>query len=90
MEFEHILQHCCRAKDVWKSRPSLASRTDEERRKTCAQARKLFVSALAEWVNMHDLHRPHAMGRPSKDQACAVVENEHSHKESVTVYCRGN
>ena len=43
-----------------------------------ALARKLFVAALAEWVNMHDVHAPFPMGPPGKDQACATVENEHS------------
>ena len=43
-----------------------------------ALARKLFVAALAEWVNMHDVHAPFPMGPAGKDQACATVENEHS------------
>ena len=46
-----------------------------------ALARKTFVAALAEWVNMHDLHAPFPMGPPGKDQACATVENEHSAQE---------
>ena len=43
-----------------------------------------FVADLAEWVNMHDLHRPYAMGPPGKEQRCAHVEDEHSSKEAVT------
>ena len=46
-----------------------------------ALARKTFVAALAEWVNMHDLHAPFPMGPPGKDQPCATVENEHSGQE---------
>jgi hypothetical protein len=57
------------------------SENQDEKRAT---ARKLFVAALAEWVNMHDLHRPFACGPPSKDQPCASVENEHSTKEKVS------
>ena len=57
------------------------SENQDEKRAT---ARKLFVAALAEWVNMHDLHRPFACGPPSKDQPCASVENEHSSKEKVS------
>ena len=49
-----------------------------------AFARKLFVSALAEWVNMHDLHKPFPLGPPSKEQSCATVENEHSKQERVS------
>ena len=49
-----------------------------------ANARLHFVAALAEWVNMHDLHRPYAMGPPGKEQRCAHVEDEHSSKEAVT------
>jgi hypothetical protein len=46
-----------------------------------AAARKAFVAALAEWVNMHDVHAPFPMGPPGKDQACATVDDEHSAKE---------
>ena len=49
-----------------------------------ALARKLFVAALTEWVNMHDVHAPFPMGPPGKDQACATVENEHSAQERCT------
>ena len=50
----------------------------EERR---ALARKTFVAALAEWVNMRYLHATFPMGPPEKDQACAAVENEHAAQE---------
>ena len=83
-EFERILQDCSRATHSWNARPSLASQTKEQKQETHALARKVFVSALAEWVNMHDLHKPHAMGPPSKDQACAAVDSEHTSKESIS------
>ena len=77
-ELDHILNSCGRRKSSCASRPSLASRSPEELLRAQATARKMFVAVLAEWVNMHDLHRPHAMGPPSKDMACATIENEHS------------
>ena len=83
-EFDHILEQCGRAKDACAARPRLASGDENEKEHAHAQARKVFVSALAEWVNMHDLHRPYAMGAPGKDQACAAIENEHSSKEIVS------
>ena len=49
-----------------------------------ARARLRFVAALAEWVNMHDLHKPYALGQPGKDQRCARVDDEHSSKERVS------
>lgn len=58
--------------------------TDEQKEQQRAYGRKLFVATLAEWVNMHDLHRPFALGPPSKDQPCASVDNEHSAKEKIT------
>ena len=58
--------------------------TQERKEQQRAAARKLFVAALAEWVNMHDLHRPFALGPPSKEQPCAAVDNEHSAKEKIT------
>ena len=48
-----------------------------------ARARMPFVSALAEWVNMHDNHKPYALGPPGKDQPCARVDHEHSTMERV-------
>lgn len=83
-EFDHILEQCGRAKDACTARLRLASCDENEKGHAHAQARKVFVSALAEWVNMHDLHRPYAMGAPGKDQACAAIENEHSSKEIVS------
>ena len=50
-----------------------------------AAAREHFVACLAEWVNIHDLHKPYAMGPPGKDQQCAHVDDAHSTKERV--YC---
>ena len=49
-----------------------------------AKARLRFVAALAEWVNMHDLHKPYAVGPPAKDQPCAHVDDEHSTMERVS------
>ncbi len=77
-ELDHILRSCSRVPDGGSIGPCLASPSAEDKTKVQANARKVFVSALAEWVNMHDLHRPYAMGPPSKDMACATVENEHS------------
>ncbi len=54
------------------------------REEKAAFARKLFVSALAEWVNMHDLHKPFAQGPPAKGQQCAAVENAESELERVS------
>ena len=83
-ELQEILQGCGRATEERLQEvlgePSSAS--SEARR---ARARIHFVAALAEWVNMHDLHKPYALGPPGKDQSCAHVEHEHSTKE--TVHC---
>ena len=49
-----------------------------------AKARLHFVAALAEWVNMHDLHKPYSMGPPGKEQPCAHVDDEHSTNERVS------
>ena len=49
-----------------------------------ARARLRFGAALAEWVNMHDLHKPYALGPPAKDQPCAHVDDEHSTMERVS------
>ena len=85
-ELNHIVQNCSR--NVNASEPALGSpgATEEEKEQRRAHARKLFVAALAEWVNMHDLHKPYALGPPGKDQACAAVENEHSSTKEK-VYC---
>ena len=75
-ELESILAACSRTGSAIP--PSEAG---EEQQQNHAYARKVFVAALAEWVNVHDLHKPFAIGPPSKDQACACVENEHSHTQ---------
>ena len=49
-----------------------------------ARARLRFVAALAEWVNMHDLHKPYALGPPAKDQPCARVDDAHSTMERAS------
>ena len=49
-----------------------------------ARARKHFVAALAEWVNMHDSHKPFALGPPGKEQSCACVDDEHSKFERTS------
>ena len=61
------------------SRPGSASREMKS-----ARARKVFVAALAEWVNMRDVHRPFALGPPSVEQSCATIENEHSTQQHVS------
>ena len=43
-----------------------------------------FVACLAEWVNMHDLHKLYALGPLAKDQPCAHVDDEHSTMERVS------
>ncbi len=91
-ELENILRGCARASASWedyerdrkpKEQDTVppGSGSEDERR---AFARKVFVSALAEWVNMHDLHKPFALGPPSKDQPCASVDNEHSTQERTS------
>ena len=76
-ELGEILDVCARP-DWPKEICTPGSASVEARR---ALARKTFVAALAEWVNMHDLHAPFPMGPPGKDQACATVDNEHSKQE---------
>ena len=66
----------------WKETCSEPSSASSEAKR--AQARLHFVAALAEWVNMHDLHKPYAMGSPGKVQRCAHVDDEHSAQEKVT------
>ena len=39
-----------------------------------ATARTIYVSALAEWVNMRDLHEPFANGPPAAHQSCACED----------------
>ena len=51
---------------------SASGETSEHR---CARARTAFVAALAEWVNMHDLHEPFPNGPPAPNQSCAAEEN---------------
>ena len=81
-ELQGILEGCGRvSSDKLKEdlgEPSSAS-SDARR----ARARLHFVAALAEWVNMHDLHKPYALGPPGKDQPCAHVDHEHSTMEKV-------
>ena len=40
-----------------------------------ARARRVFVAALAEWVNMHDYHEPFPDGPPGVHQSCATEDN---------------
>ena len=88
-ELHEILKGCSRATATSLEEnlfePSSAS--SEARR---AQARLHFVAALAEWVNMHDLHKPYAMGPPGKEQRCAHVDDEHSAKEMAGPITIGN
>ena len=82
-ELQEILHGCARGSttDMNELLVEPSSASSEAKR---ANARLHFVAALAEWVNMHDLHRPYAMGPPGKEQRCAHVEDEHSSKEAVT------
>ena len=77
-ELDEILNKCARCGDssTW---PTSGSQEEKH-----ALARKYFVAALAEWTNMHDLHRPFPLGPPSKDQPCAAIEHEHSSREKVS------
>jgi len=82
-ELDHILRACGRQAAsgapafVQTSSPGLA-RDPSQRR---AAARMAFVACLAEWVNMHDLHRPFPLGPPSREQPCCAVDQEHSSAE---------
>ena len=60
------------------------SKEKARRGEKTAFARKVFVSVLAEWVNMHDLHKPFALGPPAKGQPCAAVDNAESQQERVS------
>jgi hypothetical protein len=72
-ELNRILEMCGRS-----GAPTPGSASVHERR---SLARRTFVAALAEWVNMHDLHLPFPMGPPGREQACACIEDEHSTRE---------
>ena len=64
---------------VWEDLAGLLSLDDwqhlsiEHRRQA---ARLSFVTTLAEWSQMHDLHEPFPMGPPAKTQPCAKVDCE--------------
>ena len=70
----------CSAKTLRKdlSKPSSASSDARQ-----ASARLHFVANLVEWVNMHDLHKPYALGPPGEER-CAAVDDEHSSEERVS------
>jgi hypothetical protein len=76
LELDHTLTACSRelSKNLL---PGSASDPVQKR----AIARTAFVACLAEWVNMHDLHKPFPLGPPSRDQPCCAVENEHATDE---------
>ena len=71
----------CSAETLRKDPSKPSSASSDARR---ASARLHFVAALAEWVNMHDLHKPYALGPPGKEARCAAVDDEHSSKERVS------
>ena len=75
--FRGILEGCGRPD--WPTKICTRGTASVEDRR--ALARKNFVAALDERVNMGDLHAPFPMGPPGKDQACATVENEHAAQE---------
>ena len=82
-ELEHILSACGRggrpAGDALSEGPSSASPSEKR-----ASARNLFVASLAEWVGMHDLHKPFPLGPPAKGQPCCAVDHEHSTMEKLS------
>ena len=82
-ELDHILTACGRAgasaDPVRTASSSPGSASDPSQRR--AAARTAFVACLAEWVNMHDLHKPFPLGPPSKEQPCCSVDQEHSTHE---------
>ena len=81
-ELQSILEGCARVSHEQLKRDlgEPGSASSEAKR---ARARVHFIAALVEWVNMHDLHHPYAMGPPGKDQSCARVDQEHSSMERV-------
>jgi hypothetical protein len=85
-ELDHILTACGRQKAGFATSshevPSPGFASDPSQRR--AAARNAFVACLAEWVNMHDLRRPFAVGPPSKDQPCCAVDQEHSAAEKLS------
>lgn len=46
-----------------------------------AYLRERFLTALVDWLQMHDYHAPFPQGPPRKDQPCAKIENEHTQTE---------
>ena len=83
-ELCEILEGCSRTagEELRQAFTEPGSASSEDKR---VQARMFFVAALAEYVNMHDNHKPYALGPPGKHQPCAKVEHEHSSME--TVHC---
>ena len=47
-------------------------------------ARFSFVTVLAEWSQMHDLHEPFPMGPPARAQPCAKVDCEFTSRETTS------
>ena len=72
---------------VWEDLAGLLSLDDwqhlsiEHRRQA---ARVSFVTTLAEWSQMHDLHEPFPMGPPAKTQPCAKVDCELTSRETTS------
>ena len=59
----------------------LHSDSPQERKRGKVRCRLIVMGALAEWLQMHDLHEPFAMGPPSKNQACAKVDDPMTSQE---------
>ena len=83
-ELLEILQGCSRS-----SREALeaelcepGSASSETRR---SRARLRFVAALAEWVNMHDLHKPYAFPPPRKGPALRECGRRALHERAGVV-----
>ncbi len=61
------------------SRPGFASREMKS-----ARAREVFVAALAEWVDIRDVHRHFALCPSFVQQSCATIGKEHSTQQRVS------
>ena len=74
-ELQEILGGCSRASEE-RLQEDLFEPSSASSLARGARARMHFVAALAEWVNVRDLHKRYAMGPPGKEQPCARVDEE--------------
>ena len=82
-EFLEIMRGCSRIEEA-KLKEDILGPISASAAQKRARARKHFVAALAELVNMHDSHKPFALGPPGKEQSCACVDDEHSKSERTS------